>query len=534
MQPDMPSHKQSKHVRLSAAALIVLGVIVIAASSVSAASRVMDQKPRARAERALRSGDFDLAEKLFREILSKDPSDEGARLGLSSTLLKQRNYQDAFDHAARVLAVNPLSPRAHALMGAAVLGSGDFRMSVEEFRTALSLKSDEAMAIAGLAMVDFYENRIQHSVEGLRRAHFLDPDEPDYIYDLAQAAARNENYKEAADSYERFLSIAPHTDSDRRARIRGLIDFLRYLGSQSTLYVSGGASHTFLPFDDASYRPVIKVKVNGSEKQLRFVLDSGSGMCVISEETARKLGLHEVARGGNARAVGGGGRFEIVYGFLSSIDIGEARVSNVPVYIRRFFDDKDQVDGYIGLSVLNKFVATLDYGSQTLSLTREHNANNPPTPPVGSIEIPVRTTSSGFISCEVCLDGITKPLNFIIDTGASISVISEKLAAVDEISGFKEGSRMRVYGAAGIAENVKTLVLPHVSLGSCARERLSVAVLDLDPVNETSGYTQNGIIGENFLRNYRVIFDFQRGIVRLEPLGSSPPQIEGAVFKKLD
>ena len=44
----------------------------------------------------------------------------------------------------------------------------------------------------------------------------MDPDEPDYLFNLGQAAARSEKYKEAADAYERFLVVAPKTDIDRR------------------------------------------------------------------------------------------------------------------------------------------------------------------------------------------------------------------------------------------------------------------------------------------------------------------------------
>ena len=120
-------------------------------------------------------------------------------------------------------------------MGSVILASGDFQNSVEEFRTSLSLKNDEALAIAGLGMVDFYENRLESSIRGLRRAVSLDDTEPDYLFDLGQATARNERYKEAADAYEKFLVIAPETNADRRARIRGLIDFLRYLRENRAL-----------------------------------------------------------------------------------------------------------------------------------------------------------------------------------------------------------------------------------------------------------------------------------------------------------
>ena len=518
-------HTQGRATRVAVGSLAALAVC--ATLCISAVVAQASDKALKRAERALREGEYELAEKLFLEVVSKEAHNSRARLGLSYALLKQRKLQGAYDHAAYVLAANPHSSRAHALVGAAVLASGNFRVSVAEFRTALSIKDDEALAIAGLAMVDFYENRLQDSLIKLRRAHFIDPREPDYIFNLAQTAARTERYREAADAYERFLDIAPHTDEDRRARIRGLIDFLRYLGKQGPLYIPGGASSTVVPFYTTDHRPVIHVRVNGSKVPLRFVLDTGSGMTVISDETARRLGLSAVARGGLARAVGGGGRFEIVYGFLDSIHIGEARMANVPVYIRRFYDKDNPVDGYIGLSVISKFITTVDYGARTFMLMRQRSGDIDPASAPTDIEIPIRTTLSGFLSGEVHLDGVSKPLNFIIDTGASISVVSEVLMASEGMSRFAQSTRMRVYGAAGVTEDVTMLLLPRIIFGSYAHNHIRAAVLDLEPINETAGFAQNGILGANFLRHFRITFDFQRAVIRLEPLTAPAPENQG-------
>ena len=508
------------------------GVLVCLAMSASVLV-AGDGKTRQRATEALKTGDYESAEKQFRELLAKDSHDKEARLGLSFALLKQRHLQSAYDHAARVILTDPLSSRAHALLGAVILASGDFRNSVEEFRTSLSIQENEGLAIAGLAMVDFYENRLDSAIKGLRRAVSLDSTEPDYLFNLGQATARNERYKEAADAYDRFLVIAPKTDVDRRARIRGLIDFLRYLGKQGSLYVLTGDSKTTMPFESIDGRPILKVRVNNGRDRLRFVLDTGSGMSVISEETAKKLGLRAVARGGQARAVGGAGKFEIVYGFLDSLDVGDVRVERVPVYIRHFFDEKTPVDGYLGLSVISKFIASLDYGENVFTLRRPSEANVRdlwgvpisrnvvlPLAP-GVLEIPLRTTASGFLSGEVHLEGIEKPLNFIVDTGASVSVVSERLASEEDLDNYLEPTRMRIYGAAGIADNVKSLLLPKVMLGTFTRERISAAILDLEPVNETAGFSQMGILGGNYLRHFRVSFDFQRGLIRLEPLSKN-------------
>lgn len=499
--------------------LRLAALLICVALCASAPLAFAGDKTRASAERAMRDGEFQLAEKLFRELLAKDAHDNPARLGLSYALLKQRNLQDAFDHAARVVAIEPLSPRAHALLGASLLAGGDFQQSVEEFRTSLDIKDDEALAIAGLAMVEFYENRLDASLSGLRRAVYLDPREPDYTFSLAQVAARNERYKEAADAYERFLLIAPRSDTERRARIRGLIDFLRYLGTIGRLYEPGGEQRTIVTFQMIDTRPILQVRVNGGRDTLRFVLDTGSGMCVISDATAQRLGLRAVARGGQARAVGGVGRFEIVYGFLSSLDIGAVRVANVPVYIRHFFDEKNPVDGYIGLSVITKYLATVDYGNKTFTLIRQRG-ENASTQAASAIEIPTRTTSSGFLSGQVRLDGIEKPLSFIIDTGASISVISAALMSREDMSGYAQGPKMRVFGAAGVVEDVQTLTLSRLALGAHARQNVRAAVLDMDAVNETAGFLQAGIIGGNFLSHYRVTFDFQRAVIRLDPVSS--------------
>lgn len=533
----MQSQFRSHFRKVAACGLAALVLSVVFAAG--AAEVLAFDKAYNKGNKALKKGDFAAAEKIFREILGKDARDTQARLGLSFALLKQRSLQGAYDNAARVIMLDPLSARAHALLGASILGAGEFRLSVEEFRTALSLNDQEALAIAGLAMVDFYENRLSSALAGLRRASELDYEEPDYLFNLGQAAARTEKYKEAADAYERFLIIAPKTDVDRRARIAGLIDFLRYLGRQGSLYVPSGELRTSIKFESFDTRPILIVKVNGQRETLKFVLDTGSGMSVISDQTAKKLGLKPVARGGLARAVGGGGRFEIVYGYLNSVEIGDVRIENVPVYIRKFFDSQVPVDGYLGLSVVSKFLTSIDYGTRQMSLIRQNQSDLVETwtvvrrgesaqaladvrPNEAAIEVPLRTTSSGFLSAEVNLEGFEKPLNFIVDTAASITVVSEKLSQQEQLLDLLQPSKMRVFGAAGVTEDVKLLQLPKLGLGLTKLERINAAVLDLEPVNETAGFTQSGILGGNFLKNFRIYFDFARGLMRLESLGNKP------------
>jgi predicted aspartyl protease len=102
---------------------------------------------------------------------------------------------------------------------------------------------------------------------------------------------------------------------------------------------------------------------------------------------------------------------------------------------------------------------------------KEFQALAPVAPNDGSVEVPLRTTSSGFLSGEVGLDGFQKNVNFIIDTAASITVISEKLSQEEQLLDLLQPSKMRVFGAAGVTEDVKLLQLPRLSLGLSKLEK---------------------------------------------------------------
>src|SRR5690606_32442572 len=134
----------------------------------------------------------------------------------------------------------------------------------------------------------------------LKEAVYYQPNEPDFVFALAQVSARAERYREAADAYERYLTLSRDSDRDRRDRIRGLVAFLKYLGGRNSLYRMAGAESEVLNFRLVGNRPVLEVRVNDGKEPLRFVLDTGSGITVLSDETAERLNIKPVARGGFA------------------------------------------------------------------------------------------------------------------------------------------------------------------------------------------------------------------------------------------
>ncbi len=493
------------------ALLILCTTFAIAPASPSLASDQV-KKLIKDALKLARNGSVDEAEAMLRRAREMDDQRSDTKVELAFVLTKQRKLIEAYDLVFPVAQAEPKNSRAFAVLGATLLTAGRFREARLMFFNAIKLNNREHLAWAGYGLLDFYENNITQSYENLREAVFHKPDEPDYLFALAQVASRGERYSEAADAYNDFLNVSNTADVDRRARIKGLINFLRFLGQSGSLYVGADKDQTSVPFELVGNRPIIKLKINRNEEPLRFVLDTGSGISVVSDETAKRLKIKAVTKGGHARGIGGDGKFEIVYGLLREVRIGDVAVKNVPVYLRKFHKESAKIDGYVGLALISKFLTTIDYGNQTFSLTkkdvdtRQFRENN-------ELSLPLRLTSSGFLSGEVLLQGLEAPLNFIVDTGASVSVISDRVAGTDGISQFVNEEKLRVIGSAGVTDNVPTFMLPRVTFGSHTRRGIMAVALDLDIINEASGFEQSGILGGNFLKNYRLTFDFKNSKV---------------------
>ncbi len=452
------------------------------------------------------------AEALLRRVLELAPANSAAKVELAFLLTKQRRLTDAYNLVFPVAEAEPTNARAFSVLGNVLLTGGRFKEARAIFFNAIRIDRRQHLAWAGYGLLDFYENRIGESLANLNEATFHAPDEPDHLFALAQVSARAEHYTEAADAYRKFLNVSSINDKDRRARIVSLINFLRFLGQRTSLYQSVGSESTDVGFELEGNRPVIEVRVNERDRPFRFVLDTGSGITVISDKTAAALKLKPVTRGGYAKGIGGDGKFEVVYGFLQKLGIGSVEMRNVPVYIRPFHNSNQVIDGYLGLSLISKFLTTVDYGSKRFMLSKRDDDRRDFTDS-GELSLPLRLTSSGFLSGEVTLEGIDSPLNFIVDTGASVSVISDRVANNRSIVPFASDEKLKVIGAAGVTDDVQSFMLPKVTFGPHSRKQIVAIALDLDIINEASGFEQAGILGGNFLKNYRMTFDFRNSKV---------------------
>ncbi|HKY05478.1 MAG TPA: tetratricopeptide repeat protein, partial [Blastocatellia bacterium] len=217
-------------------ALFCLAVPLIL-SSVASPLRVeaaeKSKKQRAKihreAQKAIKDGDFEKAIKLYTGLVEENGQDIQARLGVAFAAIKDQNYQLGYDQSGEALKQDPENSRAHALAGLALLRSGYLAVAAQQLSRALALNPKEAIAHGAAAEIDYFEGRLRDSRARAMQAYRLAPNEPDYLITIARSSARIELFAEAAQAYELFLDTLPKSDTERRDRVRGLIQLYRRL-----------------------------------------------------------------------------------------------------------------------------------------------------------------------------------------------------------------------------------------------------------------------------------------------------------------
>jgi hypothetical protein len=252
--------------------------------------------------------------------------------------------------------------------------------------------------------------------------------------------------------------------------------------------------------------PYVPVMVNDTGPYA-FLLDTGALGASLSSDVARVLGLEEegwVTLG------------SLAIGTRRWTDLGLGSGDNSPIskLVGR------QVDGILG----SRFFAwaglavTIDYPNQALCLD-EDPRNAAPLPP----GIPLHIANC-YPLVPVHLDD-TGPYLFLLDTGASLCVVSPEVARILELP----------VGPAGIARGAtsdiasRTSRLGRLSVGDTHTEDLKVIVMDCSGVTENAGVQVDGYLGHDWLKRFVVTIDYARSTLILrEARGGLRPETSTA------
>ena len=258
---------------------------------------------------------------------------------------------------------------------------------------------------------------------------------------------------------------------------------------------------------------IVPTQVNG-RGPYEFILDTGAGMSLLAPRLAAELGI--VATG-SREGRGAAGSVQVAMARADSLAIGGARSGPLPVGITAEVDRigaavGHRIDGDIGYDFLKVFRLTLDYQRRVARL-----AQGPYEVAGGAgsahAEVPFRLAGpvKPLVLVEAFVNG-RGPHTFVLDTGASATVLSPGLAAALRI---ERVAAEPMTGAGGMLQATLGRV-SSLTVGNAALEDVTVMVADfLDELGVVVGAPLEGILGYNFLRHFRVTLDYLTGTLWL-------------------
>ena len=253
-------------------------------------------------------------------------------------------------------------------------------------------------------------------------------------------------------------------------------------------------------------QPLILLPVEVNEQgPFDFILDTGAGTSLLSTELAERLQIKVL---GSKQGQSAGGAVSVSLAKVDSFTVGEARLPDVDVGI---VDLKHigatvgaRIDGDLGYNFLKSFRISIDYEKSQLRFDdpRKLDLFNPG----GKTEVPLRLANPAkpLILVEVHANG-KGPFQFAIDTGTSTTAITPELAKQLKIKGSPIGAGT----TAGAHVAVTAGVLNSFMVGGAKIEGMTVVMADFfGALSEAIGAKLDGIVGYNFLRNYKVVIDY--------------------------
>jgi predicted aspartyl protease len=264
-----------------------------------------------------------------------------------------------------------------------------------------------------------------------------------------------------------------------------------------------------IPFTLEGHPIFIKVRINNSKKNYKFILDTGA-LTIVSKQVAQELELQNVVE---VQAGGTGGKSKkINLVQLKSITIGNSGVQNIAAGVVDFSEQlgKD-IAGLLGSNFFKFFQVTIDYKNKELTLVQD--AKTLPTQE-GTIQIAFETDiKNGFAPIIRCvINGNTKATG-MIDTGYP-KIAGLPLAIMQKLDSFMSGNVLTAKGSMdggiyGMENESYLLRINTLEIGSSELENIPS-----ESHQHKSGYI---LLGNKFLSKYLVTIDYPAKLLILRP-----------------
>jgi hypothetical protein len=277
---------------------------------------------------------------------------------------------------------------------------------------------------------------------------------------------------------------------------------------------ASGTSALKIPFELFGNLVLLQVRVNDSDS-LRFILDTGADTSVIDAQQAKALRLKPQ---GKMVGSGGGGTAEATFTKGVSINLQGVQLLDQTIYVLPLESLSAlgrKIDGVLGNDVLKEFVVEIDYLAGTINLYEPQSYRYS-----GSGEFIPLTMDDGllFLRASITPQGLAPiEAKFEIDSGSTGAILLNTpfVQSHNLLATVPKAIQTNIGGVGGTAKML---------IGRVKSLRLGQFAID-HPITRFSQATQgdyasskyDGLIGGEILRRFKVIFDYSRRQMILEP-----------------
>jgi PDZ domain/Aspartyl protease len=288
------------------------------------------------------------------------------------------------------------------------------------------------------------------------------------------------------------------------------------------LHLANGRQLTRIPFELHSNLIIVPVRINKSDT-LRFVLDTGVGTTILTDAAvAQKLGMKSVRKMkiegmGNGQAIAA----DVTIGNTLQMGKMQAFKHNIVIMdsdiLRLSEVVGTPIHGIFGYEIFNKFVVTIDFHKQELTLTTP--AKYKYTAKQGDrFPIVIERTKPYLDAVTVVTNEGELPIRVVLDTGAGHALMLNTSVSNIQLPQKVVKSQLGV-GLAGVI-NGHIGRLPKVRIGQYELND----VLTTFPDSSAFGMKltdqaphRDGNLGGEFLSRFKVTFHYEAGYIVLKP-----------------
>ncbi len=441
----------------------------------------------------------------YRALADKNSSPE-AYVGLVQSLLKLDDVKAAEDSSQKALAALPDSSAIHAARGDVYFRRGLIPEAQDEYKTALKLDEKCARAWLGQGKVDAAFVRSDQAKAAITKAHELDPEDGDALYEWAVRLP----YPDSVAALEKHLAEF-HNDVETERHEREYKELIKALAGRRMWIPAREVERTEIKLEPLTAGPGLARRGFGVRLRLNdratvtLLLDTGSSGVTITRKLAEKIGARKLSE----QALEGVGKSGANVGYKAWVDkvvIGDLEFHDC--FVHATSSEIAELDGTIGTNVFANYLVTLDFPAHKLRLEPlpQASENTPFAEPGGFSQ----AFNFGHLLLVPTDVGKKASGLFVVDSGANVNTISPELAkSVPNMRSFN----LPVSGASGQAVSAFIAEDTTLRFAKVQKKGERISTIDLHSISKDLGVEVSGQIGFSTMEEMKLLINYRDGLV---------------------